>query len=162
MRLTNRQKKPMYDFFNTLFLMIILTCIALYILEKFKFNLLGIEENFLLIIPIMIFVIYYLKGRQVFDYDSDGETLTIKNRFVSFIGYKNANDEFPKYKVVRYNIVNAILFKKLYIVITSKKHEIINLKYDISYLTQKEVKDLKFSLSKIIQNNKKNPTNSDN
>ena len=46
--------------------------------------------------------------------------------------------------------------KKLFVKIKSRKghHQAIILKYDISYLTDKEIKDLKFSLKKIIKANK--------
>ena len=88
------------------------------------------------------------------DYDSDGEAVNFKNRNIIPFLTKEAKDEFPKYKLISYEVVNAILFKKLFIKIRSKKdHAAIILKYDISYLTIKEIKDLKVSLSKIVKAN---------
>ncbi|PZU83030.1 MAG: hypothetical protein DI529_13270, partial [Chryseobacterium sp.] len=56
--------------------------------------------------------------------------------------------------LIKYNIVNGLIFKRLYIYITSKKSHVLILKYDISYLEKKEIKDLKFSLNKVIKANK--------
>ena len=89
------------------------------------------------------------RGRQIFEYDSDGEAVNFKNRNIIPFLSKEIRDEFPKYKILSYEVVNAIVFKKLYIKIKSKKEHIAVLKYDISYLTDKEIKDLKFSLKKL-------------
>ena len=104
-------------------------------------------------------VIIFLRGRQIFEYDSDGEALNFKNHsIIPFLG-KEAKDEFPKYKLVSFEIVNALIFKRLYIKITSKKHKESILKYDISYLTGSEIRDLKLSLQRTIKANKENTDN---
>lgn len=125
-------------------------------MELFKFDFLGRGTTALLIIVPSIFgLIFYLRGRQIFEYDSDGEALNFKNRNVLF--YEKAiSDEFPKYKLISYEIIDALIFRKLYVNISSKKNKIITLKYDVSYLSKKELKDLKFSLSKVIKENKEN------
>ena len=55
-----------------------------------------------------------------------------------------------------------MLFKRLYIRITSKKHKESILKYDISYLTGNEIRDLKLSLQRTIKANKENNNNNNN
>ncbi|MBS1550191.1 MAG: hypothetical protein JSS94_10070 [Bacteroidetes bacterium] len=155
MRLSNRQKVPLYNFFNTIIFMILALTITLYILEKLKFNLMGLEENLLLLVPVFLIGFLYLRGKQIFEYDSDGESITIKNRGLIYLLEKPLNDEFPKYKIVNYQIVNAILFKNLYLTINSKKHQKLTLKYNVSYLTKKEINDLKYSLSRIVKENMK-------
>ena len=115
----------------------------------------------LLLIGVSGLVIIFLRGRQIFEYDSDGEALNFKNHsIIQFLG-KEAKDEFPKYKLVSFEIVNALLFKRLYIKITSKKHKESILKYDISYLTSSEIRDLKLSLQRTIKANKENSDNND-
>ena len=52
-----------------------------------------------------------------------------------------------------YEIIDVLIFRKLYINVSSKKNKVITLKYDVSYLSKKELKDLKFSLSKVIKEN---------
>ena len=115
----------------------------------------------LLLIGASGLVIIFLRGRQIFEYDSDGEALNFKNySIIPFLG-KEAKDEFPKYKLVSFEVVNALLFKRLYIRITSKKHKESILKYDISYLTSSEIRDLKLSLQRTIKANKENSDNND-
>jgi hypothetical protein len=102
-----------------------------------------------------MFLFLYFLGRPIFEYDSDGEALNFRNNHILYIlAKKNAKDEFPKYKLLKFNIVNALIFKKLYIYISSKKAHVLILKYDISFLSRKQIKDLKFSLNKVIKANK--------
>jgi len=62
--------------------------------------------------------------------------------------------EFPKYKIQNFQVVNLIIIKRLLITIHSKKNHHLHLKYDVSYLRNKEVKDLKISLRKVLKANK--------
>lgn len=124
-------------------------------------NFLGWESVFLLIIPILCFVFLWIRGNQVFEYDSDGEALNFNN-FSVMPFFKNAKrDEFPKYKLIKYEVINLFLVKRLYITISSKKSNSLILKYDISYLSNKDIKDLKLSLQKVVKYNAQNPNVSD-
>lgn len=154
MRLSNRRKLPYYNFINTFLLVFFFGGIAAFFLEKIKFDVLGWESYLFIIIPVLLLYIFYLKGRQIFEYDSDGEALNFRNRSFLPIFGKPASDEFPKYKLLKYEVVDAFLFKRLFITIPSKKSNSIVLKYDISYITKKELRDLKFSLNKVIKANK--------
>lgn len=156
MRLSNRNKAGLYNFLNTVFLMFFVGGVAAFLLERYKFDIIGWESYIFLIVPTLFLVIYYLRGRQIFEYDSDGEALNFKNRNIIPFLDKPASDEFPKYKLQKYEVVNAIVLKRLYITISSKKNHSIVLKYDISYLTNKELRDLKYSLNKVIKENKEN------
>ncbi len=153
MRLNNRNKAGFYNFISTTILLIFVFGCGAFFMELFKFDFLGKGTTALLIIvPSFLGLIFYLRGRQIFEYDSDGEALNFKNRNVLF--YEKAiSDEFPKYKLVSYEIIDVLIFRKLYISVSSKKNKVITLKYDISYLSKKELKDLKFSLSKVIKEN---------
>lgn len=161
MRLSNRSKTGFYNFLNTIVTMIVLAGIALFLFEKYKFKVLGWESSLFLLIPAVIVGIVFLRGKQIFEYDSDGEVLIFKNRSIISIFGKAANDEFPKYKLKRFGIVNFLLFKRLYIMISSKKSEHRMLRYDISYLSKQEIRDLRISLNKVLKTNqeKSNKTN---
>ena len=128
----------------------------MFFVEYYFYKLLGSGAILLLVIPTLIIVIFYLRGRQIFEYDSDGEALNFKNKNVVLFLDKPLSDEFPKYKLKSYEIVNALIFKRLYVTISSKKSNAIILKYDVSYLSKKELNDLKLSLSKVTKNNKTN------
>lgn len=153
MKLSNKRKYSIYSFLMTLFTMLMLLGVLGYFFEIYRLKILGYEEYLLLIIPAILLIIFFLRGRQIFEYDSDGEALNFKNIGISPIFGKSVSDEFPKYKLLKYEMVNAIIFKRLYITISSKKSHSITLKYDISYLKDKEIKDLKLSLNKVVKQN---------
>lgn len=159
MRLSNRNKAGYFQFLSTLVIVGLFLGIFLFFLERYRYHYLGWSEFLLIIIPILGILIFYLRGRQIFEYDSDGEALNFKNRNVVLFLDKALSDEFPKYKLKNYEVLNAIILKKLYITISSKKNHSIILKYDISYLTKKELNDLKMSLSKVIKTNKERENN---
>ncbi len=155
MRLNNRSRKGFYEFLVTFLLMAMFFGVIAFFLERYKLNIIGEWLSLLfIIIPILLLVIFYLRGKQIFEYDSDGEALNFKNSNVIIFLGKSLSDEFPKYKLLSYEIVNAVILKRLFITISSKKSHSVILKYDISYLTRKEVKDLKLSLSRVIKQNK--------
>ena len=154
MRLNNRNKAVYYNFVVSVVAMLLFCGFLAFLLEKYLYDFLEWESALFLIIPILFAMVFYFRGRQIFEYDSDGEALNFKNRnVVSFLD-KALNDEFPKYKLLDYEIVNAIILKRLYITISSKRNNSLILKYDISYLKKKELNDLKISLSKVIKNNR--------
>ncbi len=156
MRLSNRSRIPIYNFVLTLINVLIVIGLAGFILEKTRLAMFGNESILFILLPVVLLILFLVRGRQIFEYDSDGEAVNFKNRNIIPFLSKEIRDEFPKYKILSYEVVNAFLFKKLYVKIKSRKehHQAIILKYDISYLTDKEIKDLKFSLKKIIKANK--------
>ena len=154
MRLSNRNRIPVFSFIYSLVGIIFILGVIAYILEINKFDIFGNKVWILLAIPLMLFLLLYFIGRPVFEYDSDGEALNFKNRNVISFLDKNLNDEFPKYKLLHYEVINGLVLKRLYLTIASKRSNSLILRYDISYLSKKELNDLKFSLSKVIKNNK--------
>ena len=156
MRLSNRSRIPIYNFVLTLINVLIVIGLAGFILEKTRLAMFGNESVLFVMLPVVLLILFLVRGRQIFEYDSDGEAVNFKNRNIIPFLSKEIRDEFPKYKILSYEVVNAIFFKKLFVKIKSRKehHQAIILKYDISYLTDKEIKDLKFSLKKIIKANR--------
>ena len=156
MRLSNRSRIPIYNFVLTLINVLIVIGLAGFILEKTRLAMFGNESILFVLLPVLLLILFLMRGRQIFEYDSDGEAVNFKNRNIIPFLSKEIRDEFPKYKILSYEVVNAIFFKKLFVKIKSRKehHQAIILKYDISYLTDKEIKDLQFSLKKIIKANK--------
>lgn len=154
MRLSNRNRVPFYNFVLTLINVLIVVGLVAFILEKTRLAMFGNESILFILIPVVFLFLFIMRGRQIFEYDSDGEAVNFKNRNVIPFLSKEVRDEFPKYKLVSYEIVNAFLFKKLYIRIKSKKEHIAVLKYDVSYLSNREIRDLKTSLGKIVRANR--------
>lgn len=154
MRLSNRKKVPVYNFFNILLLMMLSAGSVCFIIDRMKFDVLEEKSYLLIIIPIILLIINYLYGRQIFEYDSEGEALHFRNRnIVPFID-KPLNDEFPKYKLIKFEMISVLFFSRLYLTVSSKNGGSAILKYETSYLTKKEVNDLKTSLNKVINANK--------
>ncbi|WP_415327575.1 hypothetical protein [Chryseobacterium sp. MMS23-Vi53] len=156
MRLSNRNKTSVYSFVNTLLIMFLIGGIGAYLLEEYRFNILGRESLLLIIVPIILIVFFYLNGRQIFEYDSDGEALHFRNRNIIPFLDKPLSDEFPKYKLLKYEVIDIFFMKRLYITISSKNSGSTMLKYEISYLTRKEINDLKLSLAKVVKTNNEN------
>jgi hypothetical protein len=154
MRLSNRNKASVYNFIHTLLLMMVIFGIAAFLLNEYRFHAVGKESYILLIVPIMLLVVFHLNGRQIFEYDSDGEAVNFKNRNIVPFLDKSLHDEFPKYKLIKYEIVSIFFIKRLYVTISSKNSGSTILKYEISYLRKKEVNDLKLSLNKVVKANK--------
>ncbi|KIA83421.1 hypothetical protein OA84_07855 [Kaistella solincola] len=153
MRLNNRNKAGYFQFLSILVLMVLVGGIVLYFIDRSNERI-NLGSVLLLIIPLFFALIFYLRGSQIFEYDSDGEALNFRNKNVVFFLNKAKSDEFPKYKLLDYEIVNLILYKRLYVTISSKKSKSVILKYDISYLSGKELDDLKSSLKKVLSKNK--------
>lgn len=154
MRLSNRKKVPVYNFFNILLLMILLGGCVGFILDEIRFNILDEKSCLLIIIPVILLVVIYLHGRQIFEYDSDGEALHFRNRNVIPFLDRPLSDEFPKYKLIKFEMVSILFFSRLYVTISCKNSGSTTLKYETSYLTRKEVNDLKASLNKVVNANK--------
>ncbi|WP_347217562.1 hypothetical protein [Chryseobacterium sp.] len=125
-----------------------------FLVNKYRFHILGVESYLMIIVPILLLTAFHLNGRQIFEYDSDGEALHFKNRNIIPFLNKPLHDEFPKYKLIKYDVISIFFIKRLYITVSSKNNGSTMLKYQISYLTRKEVNDLKLSLNKVVKTNK--------
>ena len=139
MRLNNRNKSGYFNFLITLVVMTFVFGIGAFLLEYFVYDILGDLQWLLIIIPTILLMVFYFRGRQIFEYDSDGEALNFKNRNVVLFLDKNLSDEFPKYKLLNYEFVDIFILRRLYITISSKKTSSLILRYDVSYLKNKEL-----------------------
>ncbi|REC50154.1 hypothetical protein DRF67_01060 [Chryseobacterium pennipullorum] len=134
-------------------MMVVLGIVA-YLVNKYRFNAIEHGGSLLIMVPVLMLITFHLAGRQIFEYDSDGEALNFKNRNIIPFLDKALHDEFPKYKLIKYDIVRILFIKRLYVTVSSKNSGSTILKYEISYLTRKEVNDLKLSLNKVVKANK--------
>ncbi|TXI89976.1 MAG: hypothetical protein E6Q36_02425 [Chryseobacterium sp.] len=135
--------------------------IIVFAANEYRFHAMDKESYLLIIIPVLLLIVFYISGRQIFEYDSDGEALNFKNRNVIPFLNKPLHDEFPKYKLIKYDVVSIFFFKRLYITVSSKNNGSTILKYQISYLSNKEVNDLKLSLNKVVKANKEKKDKTD-
>lgn len=154
MRLSNQKNRTLIAaLFNVLFVVFLLS-IVFFFIDTQQLRLLGHWNYLLILISVFPIVFFYLLGDQIFEYDSDGEAINFINKNVLPFKNKIVKDEFPKYKLHGFNVINFLVYKRLYISLKSKKEKNITLKYDISFLTSSDIKDLKISLQKVVKNNK--------
>jgi hypothetical protein len=85
MRLSNRNNTPLYSFIYSLVGIIFILGVIAYILEISKFDIFGKKAWILLAIPSLLFLLLYLLGRPVFEYDSDGEALNFRNSHILYL-----------------------------------------------------------------------------
>lgn len=161
--------------------------IGIYIETLYRFLFLGVLCSILLIlIPIPKIVNYvspwYLLiffvgliillpkfGHQIFIYNSDGEVLNIKTEDAFWAKYSAKSKrliDFPKSKLRDFKIKESIFSKKLILYVNSKRSKkgYIELYFNISYLNQSEISDLKHSLNRLVKmnNEKKSKKSFDN
>lgn len=99
----------------------------------------------------------YYRGLPVFEYDSDGEVLNFTARDPNLQMISNSfvkHTEFPKRKLVRFEIKRYPFRRRLHLYIDSKNHSLKKQSVSISYLSRREVKDLNRSLLGVISRNK--------
>lgn len=152
MRLNTKNRLGVYSFIRSVCLLGFIGGIAGFLLNT-QLDFLGRYGFALLLVALFSALILFMQGKEIFEYDSDGEVLNFRNQSSLSFLWKPANDEFPKYKLQDFDILNGLFFKKLYIRVDSRKGKNPMLRYDISYLTNQEVRDLRLSLRKVINQN---------
>lgn len=125
-------------------------------------NSLGNLDNLLAIASFSLLLFLSYLGSPYFMYDSQGEILMLQNEkaLPLSLGYQRKAD-FPKSKLLKFNIYHFLFRKVLEINISSKRtpNGISKMRFNISYLTKKEIRDLKLSLEKIIKINREEKQN---
>lgn len=108
---------------------------------------------------IVLFLFLFFKlGHQHLEYDSDGEVINIRTKNVFWSKYlpnQIISMDFPKKKLVSYKVVNRFPKRTLELYVTSRRsaNGITKLKFNITFLSQNEINDLKKSLNRVIKTN---------
>lgn len=156
MKLQNTYIKQKVAFINIMLLIVLLICLML---NYLNINILKKKDDIIAIISLLALLYMSYLGCPYFKYDSEGETLILKNEksfFPTFLVREKQSD-FPKRKLKKFAIKNKFLLKKrleIYIFSTRVQTGQTKIYFDISYLTKKQIKDLNFSLNKVINDNK--------
>lgn len=158
MRINNKRIIPYIVNLNILLLLALTMAIVL-IFMPVEAIVKHISPYYLAFGILAVLIILYKLGHQHFEYDSGGEVINIKTQNPFWSRYlprqKIIIIDFPKNKLDSYKIKRSFLKKTLEICVKSRraKNGIIKLKFNITFLNNKEIKSLKTSLSKIIINN---------
>ena len=114
-------------------------------------------KHFLPNIILIVFGIYFHRIAQLFEFDSDGETLNFKNNgvfFSKFMEYRVKRAEFPKGKLIDFSILDLGLFSNLKIIIQSKRIKgPRTYTFNITFLSRKKKRGMKESLRKVVEKN---------
>lgn len=116
-----------------------------------------IKDEFIFTSSIVFLIFSMWRGLPILKYDSDGEVLIFKKYepvLITRILHKQQLVEFPKQKLIKYEISSFLLRKKLYLHLDHKNKPKI-VKVTISYLNNDEVSLLEKSLNKVLKNNSK-------
>lgn len=150
--------------------------IAIYIETLYKFLFLGAFCSILLILIPIYFIVDLISpwvlfavfvgliillskfGQQIFIYDSDGEVLNIKTEdpfWAKYFSKAKTLTDFPKSKLRDFEIKKQFFSRQLILFVSSKRSRkgYVKLYYNISYLNQSEISDLKLSLSRLVKRN---------
>jgi len=153
MKLSNRKKLFAYRLILIFLSALLVFGIILLYIEITRFKTISLEKAGYVIFSFILIYLFYRLGKPVFEYDSTGEALVIRNSGLPFS--KITHDEFPKYKLISYEIITFFFFKRIYLKLKSRRKEETILKYEISFVNNQEINRLKKSLEEIIEKNKK-------
>ena len=115
-------------------------------------------SHFLPNILLIIFGIYFHRIGQLFDFDSDGETLNFKNNglfFSKFMEYRVKRAEFPKGKLIDFKVIDLFFYATLRIYIRSRRKKgPRKYTFNITFLNKKKKRGMIESLRKVLEKNK--------
>lgn len=139
---------------------IYLLCLFIIVFDVIVLNIDGYWGGLIKLSPLALLVIAFIiyRGLPQFVYDSDGEVLnfTVSEpnlRFLSSSFIKHI--EFPKRKLDHYKFKSYPFRRRLILYIRSKENHLVRQTISVSYLKNKELRDLKRSLDRVIYNNAK-------
>ena len=159
MRINNKRVIPFINLIYTLLFIGVFVSILL-ILVPISIITAAISPYILTGLFIISIYLFYKFGHQHFEYSSDGETLNIKTQDIFWSKYFEKTIrtvDFPKSKLINFKIEQGIkTVLELYVTSKRTSNGITKLKFNITYLNNNEINDLKRSLSKIIKTNQQN------
>lgn len=116
----------------------------------------GVELPYLTLLSAALLIVFIYRGNPVFRYDSDGEVLILDSRDMVWGQIFNTNKlyEFPKRKLIGYQLRRWPFRRTLILKIRSKEVKYKVLRVNISYLKGSEVRHLTRSLDSVAKANK--------
>lgn len=154
MKVNNHHKEGYYMYVIGFVLCLPILMLFFYFLDAYFLMLFGKKMIFLIIASLFFLFLIFMMGKPIFEYDSDGEALVFRNSSIFFSKNSAIKNEFPKYKLQKYEVINFLFFKRLYVNVEGSKNRNIVLKYDVSYLKDNEIQMIKKSLDEVLYNNK--------
>lgn len=109
-------------------------------------------------IVVLLLGFYVHRIGQSFDFDSDGETLNLKNNgvfFSKFMEYRVKKAEFPKRKLGKFRISDYFFYSAVTIYISSRRRRgYKKYTFNTTFLNRKKKRGMIASMQKIVDNQK--------
>jgi len=105
---------------------------------------------------IVIFQVYIYTCGKYFEYDSEGQIVTIVNKGMilsRFIDYRNKQIEIKREQVIKFKLYNYLIYKRLVIIALDNYGKTYKKHLNLSFVKPKKVKLVKVSLTRLIQKN---------
>lgn len=109
-------------------------------------------------IVVLLLALYVHKVGQVFTFDTDGETINLKNSgvfFSKFMDYRVKKAEFPKGKMAKFHFSNYGIYSSLTVYLRSRRRRgLRKYVFNTTFVSGKKKRGMIASLNKIIDNQK--------
>lgn len=142
---------------------IYIVLLAIFVTNIFvNIELIGSEEpihfsHFLMNIVVFLLAFYVHKIGVSFEFDSDGETLNLKNNgvfFSKFMEYRVKKAEFPKRKLAKFKFQDYFFYSAVKIYINSRRRRgFKTYSFNTTFLNAKKKRKMLASLEEIVENN---------
>jgi len=154
MRIDNRKVKN--TVISIYFIMIVLA-----VLLGTVFNSLGmfVDSAFYVFLGLFISVILFHSIAGYFEYDSDGNKISVLNQgliLTEYVNYRKNKIEFARHQLVGFKIKNYLIYKSLVLVIKHHDGKQAKERFNVTLLKRKNLKYIKQSLNKMLKENRKN------
>ena len=154
MRIDNRKVKN--TVISIYFIMIVLA-----VLLGTVFNSLGmfVDSAFYVFLGLFISVILFHSIAGSFEYDSDGNKISVLNQgliLTEYVNYRKNKIEFARHQLVGFKIKNYLIYKSLVLVIKHHDGKQAKERFNVTLLKRKNLKYIKQSLNKMLKENRKN------
>lgn len=155
MRLTNYNAVKVIPGFY--YFAVVLFFLIVFLNFQFDHTLFGDNKYYRITLAgIVLAMVYVYFGGKYFEYDSDGNLVSINNRGIllsNFLNYRTKQIDIKKQKIVDFEVYNFIIYKRLNIY-TKSKRGIAKYKANVTFVSPHKINIICASLKKIIQENK--------
>ncbi len=153
MRTDNRQVK------NTVIsIYFILIVFAIMLFTVFRsIDLFSEHTIYIFLVAFILMVLFHMVA-SYFEYDSDGEKISVINKgliLTEYINYREKQIEFLRPQLLGFKIRDFVVYKSLILILRSSDGNIRQEQFNITLLKRRKRRYVRQSLGKIIKQNKK-------
>ncbi|WP_296386059.1 hypothetical protein [Winogradskyella sp.] len=117
-----------------------------------------VDSTFFVFLGLFIALVLFHSIAGYFEYDSDGNKITVINKgliLTEYINYRQNKLEFTRNQLVGFKIKNYIIYKSLVLLIKNYEGRQTKERFNITLVKRKNLKYVKQSLNKMVKENRK-------